>query len=97
METVDTMVGKLWQAALHNDYSVVLTADHGNADQLIDPLSGEVHTKHTTFPVVCAVHDPEYRHLGCGHSLPSIAPTILQLMGLPQPETMKGRSMLLDT
>ncbi len=95
VETVDTMVGRLWKAAAGNGYSVVLTADHGNADMLVDPVSGEPHTQHTTYPVACTVHDENTWLLGCGHGLPSIAPTILQLMGLPQPATMKGRSILL--
>lgn len=96
VETVDAMVGRLWQTAIDHGYSVVLTADHGNADMLLDPVTGEAHTQHTTFPVACIVHDENAWHLGCGHGLPSIAPTILQLMGLPQPDTMRGRSLLLE-
>jgi len=96
VETVDTAVGELWQCAIDNDYSIILTADHGNADLLIDPVTGESHTQHTTFPVPCTLFDPTLRRLGCGNSLTGIAPTILQLMGLPQPSLMSGRSLLLD-
>lgn len=95
VETVDAMVGRMWEAAVDNEYSIVLTADHGNADMLVDPVSGEPHTQHTTFPVACTVHDSVAWELGNGNGLPSIAPTILQLMGLPQPESMKGTSLLL--
>lgn len=96
VETVDTMVGELWDTAVANDYSIILTADHGNADRLLDPVSGEPHTQHTTFPVACAVHDSEPRELGTGHGLPSIAPTLLSLMGLDIPSGMTGRSLLLS-
>jgi 2,3-bisphosphoglycerate-independent phosphoglycerate mutase len=95
VETVDRMVGLMWETAVENEYSIVLTADHGNADMLVDPVSGEPHTQHTTFPVACTIHDSTMWELGNGNGLPSIAPTILQLMGLEQPESMKGKSLLL--
>ena len=95
VECVDAMVGELWDTAVEHDYSIVLTADHGNCDMLLDPLSGEPHTQHTTFPVACAVHDVEPPALGTGHALTSIAPTLLELMGLEVPEGMTGRSLLL--
>ena len=96
VETVDAMVGELWDAALADGWSVVLTADHGNADMLLDPVTGEPHVQHTTFPVLCAVHDSEPRRLGCGHALPAVAPTLLELMGLEKPAGMTARSLLLD-
>lgn len=96
VETVDEVVGRLWEAATANGYSIVLTADHGNADMLVDPVTGSPHTQHTTFPVPCTVFDSTPRQLGCGNSLTGIAPTLLQLMGLPQPPQMGGRSLLLD-
>jgi len=95
VETVDAMVGRMWETAVENEYSIVLTADHGNADMLVDPVSGEPHTQHTTFPVACTIHDTVAWELGNGNGLPSIAPTILELMGLSQPESMKGTSLLL--
>ena len=95
VETVDTMVGKLWDCAVQNHYSIVLTADHGNADLLVDPVTGEAHTQHTTFPVACCIHDSISWELGNGNGLTAIAPTILQLMGLPKPESMSGQSLLL--
>ena len=96
VEVVDEMVGELWDTAIANDYSIVLTADHGNADMLLDPVTGVPHTQHTTFPVACAVHDERARELGTGHALPSIAPTLLELMGLEVPAGMSGKSLLID-
>lgn len=95
VETVDVMVGRMWEAAQQYGYSVVLTADHGNADMLVDPVTGNAHTQHTTFPVACTVHDTIAWELGNGNALTAIAPTILQLMGLDRPESMSGRSLLL--
>lgn len=95
VETVDTMVGRMWKAARANGYSIVLTADHGNADMLVDPVSRKPHTQHTTFPVACAISDSRTWELGNGNGLPAIAPTILQLMGLDKPESMSGQSLLL--
>lgn len=96
VETVDEVVGRLWEAAKNNDYSIVLTADHGNADMLVDPVTGKPHTQHTTFPVPCTVYDIEPPNLGCGNALTGIAPTVLQLMGLQQPAGMSGTSLLLN-
>ena len=95
VQTVDAMVGRLWDSAVENGYSIVLTADHGNADMLVDPVTGDAHTQHTTFPVACSIHDSTSWELGNGNGLPAIAPTILQLMGLPKPATMSGNSLLL--
>lgn len=95
VETVDQMVGKMWKAAVASGYSIVLTADHGNADMLKDPVTGHPHTQHTPFPVACTVYDETVWELGNGNALPAIAPTVLQLMGLDRPESMSGRSLLL--
>ncbi|MEE9321216.1 MAG: 2,3-bisphosphoglycerate-independent phosphoglycerate mutase [Granulosicoccus sp.] len=95
VETVDTMVGRLWAAAAKAGYSIILTADHGNADMLIDPVTGDAHTQHTTFPVACVIHDEIAWELGNGNGLPSIAPTVLQLMGLDKPDSMTANSLLL--
>ncbi|MFK7862445.1 MAG: 2,3-bisphosphoglycerate-independent phosphoglycerate mutase [Granulosicoccus sp.] len=95
VETVDEMVGRMWDAAVANGYSIVLTADHGNADMLIDPVSRKPHTQHTTFPVPCAIHDSQQWDLGNGNGLPAVAPTVLQLMGLEKPASMQGHSLLL--
>ncbi len=95
VEVVDEIVGELVSLAEANEFSVILTADHGNADMLVDPVTGAPHTQHTTFPVACMVKDKVAWHLANGEGLSAIAPTVLQLMGLPQPGEMQGRSLLL--
>ena len=95
VEVVDEIVGELVRAATDNEFSVLLTADHGNADMLVDPVTGAPHTQHTIFPVACMVKDKNAWHLANGLGLSSIAPTVLQLMGLEQPASMGGVSMLL--
>ncbi len=96
VEVVDEIVGELVAVATENDFSVILTADHGNADMLVDPVTGSPHTQHTIFPVACMVKDKVAWHLANGLGLSSIAPTVIQLMGLEQPESMAGKSMLLE-
>ena len=96
VEVVDEIVGQLVTSAVDNDFSVILTADHGNADMLVDPVTGSPHTQHTIFPVACMVKDKVAWHLANGLGLSSIAPTVLQLMGLEQPKSMAGKSMLLE-
>jgi len=95
VESLDREVGRVMDAAIAADYSVVLTADHGNCEEYIDPLTGEPNTQHTLYPVPCVVVDEEDWKLSCVGGLSNIAPTILQLMGLPQPDTMTAKSLLL--
>ena len=72
-----------------------ICADHGNAEQLIDEATGEPFTAHTTNPVpfILVNADPAYR-LREGGCLADIAPTLIELMGLKQPEEMTGKSLL---
>lgn len=95
VEAMDYEVGRLLDVAVEEEYSVVLTADHGNCDEMVDPVTGEPHTQHTVYPVPCMIIDREKWHLNTGMGLSSIAPTILQLMGLQQPPEMLGQSVLL--
>ncbi len=94
VEAVDDGVGQLVDAILQKGGAVLLTADHGNADKLYD-TDGSPFTAHTTNPVPCAV-------IGCGDCklreggrLADIAPTMLKILGLPQPEEMTGESIVL--
>lgn len=96
VEVVDEVVGELVRAATDHGYSVVLTADHGNADMLVDPVSGAPHTQHTTFPVACMVKDKTAWNLATGGGLSDLAPTVLELMGLECPDSMSGTSLLLS-
>ncbi|MDQ3797378.1 MAG: 2,3-bisphosphoglycerate-independent phosphoglycerate mutase [Pseudomonadota bacterium] len=96
VEVLDREVGRVLDSAVANEVSVVLTADHGNCDEMIDPLSRQPHTQHTLYPVPCLIVDKVNWRLMTGAGLSSVAPTILQLMGLPQPSSMTGKSLLLE-
>ncbi|MCP5142547.1 MAG: 2,3-bisphosphoglycerate-independent phosphoglycerate mutase [Gammaproteobacteria bacterium] len=95
VETLDREVGRVLEAAIAVDYSVIVTADHGNCEEMVDPHSDEPHTQHTVYPVPCIVIDEEDWQLSCVGGLSNIAPAVLQLMGLRQPEGMTARSLLL--
>ncbi|WP_410474591.1 2,3-bisphosphoglycerate-independent phosphoglycerate mutase [Guyparkeria sp. TX1] len=95
METVDLEVGRLVDAAREQGYSIILTADHGNCDEMVDPVTGDPHTQHTTYPVPCIVIDKTPVRLRTGGGIANIAATVLELMGLPLPKKMK-RSLLLE-
>ena len=96
VEKVDDCVGRIVQATLAKGGSLVVTADHGNCEQMIDPESGGPHTAHTTFDVPLIVVEPglEGCTLRTGGRLADIAPTLLELMGLPIPEQMTGEPLL---
>jgi 2,3-bisphosphoglycerate-independent phosphoglycerate mutase len=94
VKTLDHEVGRVLDAAVDTGFSVVLTADHGNCEQMVDPVSGEPHTQHTTFPVPCLVIDDAIGELDSDAGLADIAPTVLQLMGLEIPPNMSGHSLL---
>ncbi|HHW45488.1 MAG TPA: 2,3-bisphosphoglycerate-independent phosphoglycerate mutase [Clostridiales bacterium] len=92
VETVDTCVGRLVEATLKMGGVAIITADHGNADQMID-VDGSPFTAHTTNPVpFCVVgYDCELRE---GGKLCDISPTMLKILGLPQPPEMDGVSLI---
>ncbi|WP_455218883.1 2,3-bisphosphoglycerate-independent phosphoglycerate mutase, partial [Kaarinaea lacus] len=95
VEALDREVGRLLDAAVAADYSVIVTADHGNCEELVDPNSGAPHTQHTLYPVPCVIIDEQSWQLSCNGSLANIAPTVLQLMGLEKPDQMTASSILL--
>jgi len=97
VEVLDSEVGRVLESAIENNYSVILTADHGNCDQMVDPETGEPHTQHSNHPVPCMVIDAQVTALAQGENLSSIAPTVLQLMGIAQPAEMTGRSVIKDS
>ena len=96
VEALDKEVGRVLDAAVANHFSVLLTADHGNCDEMVDPVTQEPHTQHTLYPVPCLVIDKANWHLRPGGNLSSVAPTVLQLMGLQQPPPMTGKSLLMS-
>ena len=95
VEVLDREAGRVIDAAVAKGYSVVLTADHGNCDEMVDPVTGQPHTRHTVYPVPCLIIDEVPWNLSIGAGLQNIAPTVLHLMGLPADASMQGRSLLL--
>ncbi|HEY7270068.1 MAG TPA: 2,3-bisphosphoglycerate-independent phosphoglycerate mutase, partial [Dehalococcoidia bacterium] len=94
-ETVDRQVGEVVEAALAAGGFAAITADHGNAEQMVDPATGQPHTAHTTNPVpFILVGAPAGTHLKDHGVLADVAPTLLTLMGLDPPEAMKGHGLL---
>lgn len=97
IETIDTCVGKAVEAVKEIDGVLFLCADHGNAEELINLESNEPWTAHTTNPVpFILINGPEGVTLREGGKLCDIAPTLLELLGLEQPEEMTGKSLLED-
>jgi 2,3-bisphosphoglycerate-independent phosphoglycerate mutase len=96
MEAVDHEVGRVLDAAVAHGYGVLLTADHGNCDVMTDPETDEPHTQHTTHPVPLLVVDQQRWLLAPSGTLADVAPSLLTLMGLPVPDGMTGRSLLLE-
>lgn len=96
VETVDRCVGRLTDAVLEAGGSLVITADHGNCEQMINPVTGGPHTAHTTFNVPLIVVDPDAIGIALrdGGRLADIAPTVLHLMGLDAPKEMTGESLI---
>ena len=94
VETLDRQAGRTLDAAVGAGFSVLLTADHGNCDLMADPETDEPHTQHTTHPVPLLVIDQERWRLAPSGGLADVAPTVLELMGVPVPAAMTGRSLL---
>jgi 2,3-bisphosphoglycerate-independent phosphoglycerate mutase len=97
VECLDLQGHRVIQSALAHGFRVLLTADHGNCDEMVDPISGEPHTQHTSYPVPLLLLGKKDAQLGCGRGLADIAPTVLELLGLPQPGVMNGSSLILKT
>lgn len=96
-EVVDTCVGTLVDAIIRRNGTVVITADHGNVEQMRNPQTGVSFTAHTDNPVPLLLVDERYRGtLREGGALCDIAPTVLELLDLPVPEEMDGKSLLAD-
>ena len=94
VETVDTGLGKIAKAIESMGGALLVTADHGNCEMLIDPETGGPHTSHTLNPVPLILAGAGNRLLLVDGRLADIAPTLLELMGLPKPPEMTGTSLL---
>jgi 2,3-bisphosphoglycerate-independent phosphoglycerate mutase len=94
-EAVDLGLGRALEALAAVGGAMIVTADHGNCELMVDPVTGGPHTSHTTNPVpVILVGGPKGAHLRTGGRLADLAPTLLALMDLPQPPEMTGRSLM---
>jgi 2,3-bisphosphoglycerate-independent phosphoglycerate mutase len=92
VETVDAQLGRIYQAIKQHGANWIITADHGNAEMLIDPVTGGPHTAHTTNPVPFILVTDQGKKIGVrdGGSLRDISPTILSLLKLELPKQMTG-------
>jgi len=93
VETVDAGLGQVYEALKRKGGRWIITADHGNAETMIDPVTKGPHTYHTTNPVPFIVVDEGKKPLRPGGALQDIAPTILGLFGVGQPKEMTGRDL----
>lgn len=96
VETVDESVGRIVDATLAKGGAVLITADHGNCEQMVDEKSGAPFTQHTTnrVPFVFVKSSASGVKLRDGGRIADVAPTMLKLLGLPQPKEMTGESLL---
>jgi 2,3-bisphosphoglycerate-independent phosphoglycerate mutase len=96
VKVVDECVGRLWKAARAAGMAMLVTADHGNCEMMVDPETGEPHTAHTLGPVPFILADPDFKgaKLRAEGVLADVAPTALQVMGLPKPPEMKGLGLV---
>jgi len=96
VQVVDACVGSIVDATLARGGSLIVTADHGNIEQMKDPITGAPHTAHTNYDVPLIVVGAAFRgrNLRTGGRLADIAPTMLNMIGLDAPDAMTGRSLL---
>jgi len=93
VETVDQCLGRVLKSAEKVGSSVLITADHGNCEMMIDPVTGGVHTAHTMSPVPFVAVRSNAASLRAGGALRDVAPTVLSLMGIEPPAEMTGRDL----
>jgi 2,3-bisphosphoglycerate-independent phosphoglycerate mutase len=93
VETIDAALGRIADAIARRHGALLVTADHGNCELMKDPVTGGPHTAHTTNPVPVVLLSGAKSPLHEGR-LADIAPTLLALMGLPQPAEMTGRPLM---
>lgn len=91
-ETVDICTKEIVETAILNNYSVIILADHGNCETMINE-DGSPNTAHTTNPVPVILIDKDIKHINNG-VLADVAPTVLKLLGVNQPEVMTGKSLI---
>jgi 2,3-bisphosphoglycerate-independent phosphoglycerate mutase len=95
VEAVDACLFRIWQRLKEKNGRWLITADHGNAETMIDPVTHGPHTYHTTNPVPFILVDDSNDKLRQGGALQDIAPTILSVLGEKQPAEMSGKDIRL--
>jgi 2,3-bisphosphoglycerate-independent phosphoglycerate mutase len=93
IEAVDKCVARVWEAK-PDDFEIIITADHGNAELLQDFVNGGPHTSHTTNPVPFYILNNAFTLRDDDGALKDVAPTILEIMGIEQPPVMTARSLI---
>jgi 2,3-bisphosphoglycerate-independent phosphoglycerate mutase len=93
VETVDQCLGRVLAAAEPAKATVLITADHGNCEMMIDPETGGAHTAHTTNPVPFLTVGTGAAPLRAGGALCDVGPTVLRLLGIDPPAEMTGRDL----
>ncbi|MGH9601264.1 MAG: alkaline phosphatase family protein, partial [Terriglobales bacterium] len=95
VETVDACLGRIYSSVKAKGGALMVTADHGNAELMIDPATGGPHTAHTTNPVpfILVSEDARNFRLRNDGALQDISPTALGILGIPQPREMTGRDL----
>jgi 2,3-bisphosphoglycerate-independent phosphoglycerate mutase len=95
VEAVDASLGEIYNAVRRRGGAMLVTADHGNAEMMIDPATGGPHTAHTTNPVpfIVVSEDAMNFTLRTDGSLQDISPTILGMIGFDQPKDMTGHDL----
>ena len=96
VEVVDSCLQQVVEGVAEQDGQVLITADHGNVEEMFDEASNQPHTQHTTLPVPLIYAGGQDLALDKDGSLADVAPTLLALMGLDQPKEMSGRSLLIQ-
>jgi 2,3-bisphosphoglycerate-independent phosphoglycerate mutase len=94
VETTDTALGIVIDAVAKRGGAALITSDHGNAEFMADPKTGQAHTAHTTYPVPLILFDESYKgSLKAGGTLSDVAPTLLGMLGLEKPPEMTGHDL----
>jgi 2,3-bisphosphoglycerate-independent phosphoglycerate mutase len=93
VEAIDSCLGQIWSRLKEKNGRWIITADHGNAETMIDPITKGPHTYHTTNPVPFILVDDSGEKLRPGGSLQDVAPTLLRVLGEGQPRDMTGRDL----
>ncbi len=94
VEVSDTALGRVIAAVERKGGVALITADHGNAEFMADPATGQPHTAHTTYLVPLILYDPKYQGgLAEGGTLADVAPTLLGMLDIPKPAEMTGHDL----